>query len=223
VQPAAPGSWQQIDGAVIPTAIACVAYFGSCSLRLLWARLSARIPKGAMSRALPLLGMSLLVTASASARERRPAIPHRSRLLSHAPPWSEPGGYSPPHPSGRVGVGAFVPDRAHERLPVGKRPVLSSKTSRHTPQTSGKRAPLGSARSDADPQTTGTFVVGAGDSLWSIAGAWLESSDGARIARYWPRIHRANRSTIGRDPNLIRPGQVLAMPVEHDPAPETGS
>ncbi|MGH2786564.1 MAG: LysM peptidoglycan-binding domain-containing protein [Actinomycetota bacterium] len=52
-----------------------------------------------------------------------------------------------------------------------------------------------------------------GESLWSIAGRWLATDDPGRIARYWPRIHRANRSTIA-DPNLIHPGQVLVMPPE---------
>jgi nucleoid-associated protein YgaU len=42
----------------------------------------------------------------------------------------------------------------------------------------------------------------------------LGTTEARRIARYWPRIHRANRAVIGGDPNLIVPGQVLTLPPE---------
>ncbi|MGH2819885.1 MAG: LysM peptidoglycan-binding domain-containing protein [Actinomycetota bacterium] len=57
--------------------------------------------------------------------------------------------------------------------------------------------------------------VRPGDTLWSIAHEVLETDDPARVARYWPKIHRANRSIIGADPSLILPGQVLELPPEH--------
>jgi nucleoid-associated protein YgaU len=60
-------------------------------------------------------------------------------------------------------------------------------------------------------------VVREGDTLWSIAAVTLRTEDAQRIARYWPRIHRANRTLIGRNPNLIFPGQVLRLPAECDP------
>jgi nucleoid-associated protein YgaU len=53
-----------------------------------------------------------------------------------------------------------------------------------------------------------------GDTLWDIAAGVLGTDDAARIARYWPAIHRANRHTIGHDPSLIIPGMVLHLPVE---------
>jgi nucleoid-associated protein YgaU len=54
-----------------------------------------------------------------------------------------------------------------------------------------------------------------GDTLWSIAAERLGTDDIRRIARYWPRIHRANREVIGPNPDLLRPGQVLELPPEH--------
>ncbi|MGI8621584.1 MAG: LysM peptidoglycan-binding domain-containing protein [Actinomycetota bacterium] len=54
----------------------------------------------------------------------------------------------------------------------------------------------------------------AGDSLWTIASRVLDTDDLRLIARYWPRIHRANRDLIGATPNLIRPGWVLELPPE---------
>ncbi|MDQ3662460.1 MAG: LysM peptidoglycan-binding domain-containing protein [Actinomycetota bacterium] len=80
--------------------------------------------------------------------------------------------------------------------PIGERP------------SDPRRAPSSECR--------GRYRVVAGDSLWTIAGRVLDTEDPRRIARYWPRIHRANRSLIGTTPNLIRPGWVLELPPECD-------
>lgn len=58
-----------------------------------------------------------------------------------------------------------------------------------------------------------TVVVRAGDCLWSIAAAHLptDASD-ADIAAAWPAWYAANAATIGPDPDLLVPGQVLAVP-----------
>ncbi len=51
-----------------------------------------------------------------------------------------------------------------------------------------------------------TFTVRPGDSLSAIAQATLGN------ASRWPEIYALNRSTIGPNPGLIQPGQVLALP-----------
>ena len=53
-----------------------------------------------------------------------------------------------------------------------------------------------------------TYTVVAGDSLWKIAQRYL--GDGSR----WKEIYtyNNNKSIIGGNPNLIRPGQVLSIP-----------
>jgi nucleoid-associated protein YgaU len=56
------------------------------------------------------------------------------------------------------------------------------------------------------------YAVMPGDTLWGIAEKVLGSSDPRAIARYWPRLHKENVDVIGRDPNLLRPGQVLSLP-----------
>ena len=61
-----------------------------------------------------------------------------------------------------------------------------------------------------------THEVRPGETLWSIAGIALGTTDAGRIARYWPRIHRNNRALIGSTPDLIRPGWVLRLPPECD-------
>jgi LysM repeat protein len=61
--------------------------------------------------------------------------------------------------------------------------------------------------------TVGAVVVQPGDSLWRIAARHLPAGySEADVARAWPRWYAANRATIGPDPNVIQPGQVLLRP-----------
>ncbi len=60
------------------------------------------------------------------------------------------------------------------------------------------------------------YTVVRGDSLWKIARSVLESrrvaTTGNQITNLWKAIYEANRDVIGRDPNLILPGQELTIP-----------
>jgi len=56
------------------------------------------------------------------------------------------------------------------------------------------------------PPTPKTYTVKSGDSLWAIAKQTL--GDGSR----WREIYNANAGVIGKDPNLIKPGQTLRIP-----------
>ena len=56
-------------------------------------------------------------------------------------------------------------------------------------------------------------VVAPGDSLWSVAARLLpEAAPDAEVDALWRRIYAANRSLIGDDPGLVRPGQQLLVP-----------
>lgn len=55
------------------------------------------------------------------------------------------------------------------------------------------------------PPTPKTYTVKSGDTLWAIAKQTL--GDGGR----WREIYNNNADVIGKDPNLIRPGQVLQI------------
>ncbi|WNM26700.1 LysM peptidoglycan-binding domain-containing protein [Demequina capsici] len=59
-----------------------------------------------------------------------------------------------------------------------------------------------------------SLTVEAGDSLWTITADLLGDQDAHDIASAWPALYEANRVTIGDDPGLIQPGQVLAVPAE---------
>lgn len=61
-----------------------------------------------------------------------------------------------------------------------------------------------------------SWLVEAGDHLWAIAehmvrGADTEASESA-VVRYWLRLIDLNRGTLGNNPDLIHPGQVLVLP-----------
>jgi len=57
-----------------------------------------------------------------------------------------------------------------------------------------------------------SYTVQSGDTLWDIAQrAYADPED-------WDTIYNANKQVIGNDPNLIKPGQVLHIPVQSDPS-----
>ncbi|MEV0241438.1 transglycosylase family protein [Streptomyces sp. NPDC050674] len=55
----------------------------------------------------------------------------------------------------------------------------------------------------------GSYIVGVGDSLWSIA-------DSLDVDGGWHSLYDDNEQTVGTDPNLILPGQKLTTGVEAD-------
>jgi nucleoid-associated protein YgaU len=75
--------------------------------------------------------------------------------------------------------------------------------------------PLGAAASLDRPvgPAPRPVTVRRGDSLWLIAERGLGRRPGSsEIAKEWPRWYAANRTVIGDDPDLIRPGQRLRPP-----------
>ena len=58
-----------------------------------------------------------------------------------------------------------------------------------------------------------TYVVRAGDSLWSIARQHPGGS--GSVDERWRAIWLANRDVVGDDPDLIIPGQALRLPTHH--------
>lgn len=86
---------------------------------------------------------------------------------------------------------------------------------RHTVDESGyethitlRKVPDETPQSGANAPGSGgrTYTVKRGDNLSKIAKAFYGSG------ALWSRIYEANRETIGKDPNLIYPGQVLIIP-----------
>ncbi len=84
-------------------------------------------------------------------------------------------------------------------LPLPDLPVESASRQRATSAT----------KADASQ----AVIVRSGDSLWLIASSQLsDTATDAAIAHQVADLHRANRTTIGNDPDLIYPGQLLTPP-----------
>ncbi|MGA5896368.1 transglycosylase family protein [Streptomyces venetus] len=74
-------------------------------------------------------------------------------------------------------------------------------------ESTGRHASRGAEGSrDA---SEGAYIVGVGDSLWSIA-------DSLDISGGWHELYDGNKKAVGDDPNLIRPGEKLAVEGEAD-------
>ncbi|WP_369259978.1 transglycosylase family protein [Streptomyces sp. R35] len=100
--------------------------------------------------------------------------------------------------SATTGAGRHRGDTADEGVTEGA-------TDGRTDSASGRHASRGSSASrDA---VDGSYVVRTGDSLWTIADAFdLEGG--------WAELYAENKKAIGTDPDLIVPGQSLAVGAE---------
>lgn len=81
-------------------------------------------------------------------------------------------------------------------------------------EKTARRACMGRHPSSTKVRREGRYQVRPGDTLWDIAAEVLGTDSPTRIARYWPKIHRANRATIGGNPDLLQPGTFLELPSE---------
>lgn len=63
-----------------------------------------------------------------------------------------------------------------------------------------------------DSPQASTVQVRHGDSLWALVCARLGDAGPGRVAHEVRRWHAVNRTTIGSDPDLLRPGQRLQVP-----------
>ena len=113
------------------------------------------------------------------------------------------------------------PARTHEHTPL--HPAIHAR--RHTPVAGNRLFPrAGESRSTPGRSTTTethtstarkeqcSHTVVPGESLWSISEDALATEDPAAVAAFWPKLYEANRDTIGSDPDLIYPGQLLTIP-----------
>ena len=81
---------------------------------------------------------------------------------------------------------------------------IENTTKKTTTATTVERA--ASVQAAASTATSQTYTVKSGDTLWAIAKKYL--GDGSR----YPEIYEANKSIIGSNPNLIKPGQTFTIP-----------
>jgi LysM repeat protein len=98
-----------------------------------------------------------------------------------------------PSPPGSPGEVQFSISLKEYRMPVVKKWTNSS------PPSNKQRPP----KQKEQPKT---YVVRKGDNLWAIAKRFYGAGS------KWPTIYAANKKVIGKNPNLIYPGQKLVIP-----------
>jgi resuscitation-promoting factor RpfA len=140
-----------------------------------------------------------------------PAATDRPGLMpggQPAAPWTASGAgtitTTPPSRTFTI-TDAGAPPTATETIPATAKPA---------PPVIGRTPgpPLDPAP-DPDRPASSSVLVKPGDSLWLITAQRLgPTATDDQIAVEWPYWYRKNRPVIGRDPNLLRPGQRLAVP-----------
>ena len=97
--------------------------------------------------------------------------------------------------------GLLLPERVADRGPEPSEPPSELRSPPPTP-----------TRQDGHP-----CRVRPGDTLWGLAEELLERRGATPTApdvdRAWRHLHHANRAVLGADPDLIRPGTLLRVPI----------
>jgi LysM repeat protein len=103
--------------------------------------------------------------------------------------------------------GSLRPAQANIRIASNPTAVTATSSSYVTTAfaVTAPHATRPGARTEAKTTDTVTYVVQPGDTLSGIAAA-------LSVRGGWPALYGANRSTIGADPNLLRPGTHLTLP-----------
>ncbi|MFG3101067.1 transglycosylase family protein [Streptomyces sp. NPDC048182] len=115
--------------------------------------------------------------------------------------------------SGRAGLtrGGGSPDIR----PAGGREAAQGgeRVARKSTGTPRAKAPAKGSVKDVRPQTTPQSRAGQARSMYTVVtGDTLSGiADTQRVPGGWQRLYRANRAEIGADPDLILPGQHLAL------------
>lgn len=89
-------------------------------------------------------------------------------------------------------------------------PAATARTEPRTePRTQQPRTQQPRTQQPRSPSAERT--VRPGDTLWAIASDLTGNADATTVARRVHELHRANRSVVGDDPDLILPGQRLRV------------
>jgi hypothetical protein len=150
--------------------------------------------------------------------------PHdpNSTTTDHASGPAVAGGGSLPTVLGRIGRAADTPGPSPPAVPDDGGPTGAAELPPLTAtmiRIDGSPAPGAGSGASPLPQPGNTWLVGPGDSFWSIAADVLTSPGGnppgeRDVGRYWRRLIDANRARLvdRGNPDLLLPGQELVLP-----------
>ncbi|MFG2943100.1 transglycosylase family protein [Streptomyces sp. NPDC048282] len=137
-------------------------------------------------------GTAYASTADQASREAQIAV---ATKVQHAQGW---GAW--PVCSGRAGATGSAPESASVTAKSSTESATKSTTTRKS--TPAAKTPQRSTPRTGGASAKGDYTVREGDTLSGIA---------ARHGTSWQRLYAANKAVIGDDPNLIVPGQRLAL------------
>ncbi|MFC8304109.1 LysM peptidoglycan-binding domain-containing protein [Specibacter sp. NPDC057265] len=183
------GAWAQSKGSVRATAV------------------SESLSPAFMRRlVVAVLGLNLLAAPLANAVTTPGPDPRwHAETVATAPAATAPA------PSG--GTEAVLPHWVPHTVQTNPGPLLSPARRPATEPPQGQAAAQDQRAGRSAPAAAAEVVVQRGDSLWSIVatalGPFCTEVD---VAQAWPAWYQANRATIGPNPHLILPGQVLHAP-----------
>ena len=159
-------------------------------------------------------------TPGPDARSPGPTSPARGEGPPNDP--AVAGGASLPTVLGRIGRKPDTPGPSPPAVPDDAGPAGAAELPPLTAtmvRIDGSPAPEVGAGASPLPPPGNTWVVGPGDSLWSIAEDVLASPGGdppgeRDVGRYWRRLIDANRAGLvdPGNPDLLLPGQELVLP-----------
>ena len=187
-----PDSLTSAGGAAAPTAPLVAAVALLSWLLVAWLALTALLTVGSSLRG------PLGVACAAVLRRAAPAALRRAVAVA-------------------LGVGIVLGGAgpAHAATPTAPPPTAAALDWPVSPTTTSP-APVSEPALDwpvPTPGPAGSVVVRPGDSLWRLAAEHLPSTARrADVAAAWPAWWSANRAVIGPDPDLLHPGQRLAVP-----------
>ncbi|GAA2300305.1 transglycosylase family protein [Streptomyces kunmingensis] len=130
--------------------------------------------------------------------------------------WAAYGGtaYAPRADLATKGQQIAVAEKVLKGQGPGAWPVCSERAglSRTPERPAPVRTPARTVK-DVKPEVTPQSAAGRAESYTVIGGDTLSAiADTRKVPGGWERLYSANRKTIGADPDLIIPGQRLAMP-----------
>ncbi|MER7766974.1 transglycosylase family protein [Kitasatospora sp. NPDC096140] len=149
-------------------------------------------------------GLAYAPRADRATREQQIAVAERLAARRGLTPWpacgarsAHGGDRSAAHPTAHTA--ARTDGRGRGNRPVYARPHVpaASLAPQHTADPDTAAEASGDRRTD-------TWTVGEGDTLGDIAQA-------AGVPGGWPALYALNRGTVGDDPDLLLPGQVLTL------------
>jgi nucleoid-associated protein YgaU len=124
---------------------------------------------------------------------------------------------APPEPAGSTKTPGLTPQRLGRWITMVDRAMDDTGPAAAQAPAAGaqERALVAHPQAKPVPTMGWSYVVQPGDNLWDISEQiWSAAPSNAEVDRTWRVLYEWNSKTIGSDPDVLYPGQVLEIPVD---------